>query len=542
MSKKFSNAKITNTKVLKTSETKDMSPLGSASVSDNVSLLRGFANEISKFKEASTANLAALIKARANVDVRFKDLLCNVESILSGSANQYEPFIDVNLVKTILRALKMFEEVLTADDIIDVAAGKNFYDSLDAPTDNFYYVSQFVRSPIEELITTEELSFGVNKEISSTVSSNELISIFQAKNIFDFTGTVIDSIYIEPRKVLGDSVSATSNIELLFDASRQFNDNVTTLSNITFDLDASLDDSLDIFDSTSLNVDKTFTDSISPTGIIALTPNKGITSTVGTVETYFFDIDKSLNDDAFAIDLVAVPDGVTFQLTKSATSIITVVDEYSADFDKSLSDSLAVFDGVNVSSSKIFNESLSTTEVLSIDITKLLNNMVTVVDNIVLLYDADRIISDSIISGDSITSKDISKSLFGDSTLTSDSIITLLSAGKSIFDIISILENIVLGLDKGVVDGVNAADAYVSHLSKTPLVDTTTASDFIVIFVGLSRVINDIISALDEVILNVDKSINELTVAADSGVALMQDYVEGFDYFGEDYVGITQSF
>ena len=334
-----------------------------------------------------------------------------------------------------------------------------------------------------------------------------------------------------------DSVTIThDNIDVFITSIREFEDNFNLTDNEARDIEKVLQELTNPTDELIHSLNKVFEDITTPQDITS--------QSVG----------KVLNDVATAIDLVNIPDGSTFNFIKTLASVeehATITDVLQRQFIaiRDFSDSTLASDFASIFLGYAFQETLIASDDPDFSLDKIINDSVALADFAQVLVDLGIVISDNFLPDDSDYIISMIKGL-DDSVVSADTI-TDLFVNKVFEETITVTDPLSMDNSKSISDQLNvtqfaqrsvgkffsntaaiqesapifnSSKAFLETLSSTDLLglnpikrfsETITVSEVIDILKGFGEVIEDNISAADQALFDIRKTLSDSINAED---------------------------
>jgi hypothetical protein len=431
------------------------------------------------------------------------------------------------------------------DTITTVNIGKGLFDtqSLFDQIQSFTFnkVLEDFANPIDLVSIPDGSTFQLNKTLRNTVLPNDLASL-----VWYFNRSFEDSV-----SNITDLITYIALGKSPFD--EQFvNDDLQSLR-----LDKALSEFIVGNDVYVITLNKLLAESLSVTEFAQLSFTKLVIDFVnGSDQLQFIDVEKVLNDDqsfvdtiqsfnvtklledfANPVDLVAIPDGSTFQLNKTLRNTVSLSDLASLVwyFNRSFDDTSNVTDYSVFDVTKSLNDNAAISEVYSLLFGKSINDLIATPDT--TLIDVNKNITDTQVVNDQsvlVTNKPVYEIVNSTDLKT----ISLLKVTSDLIENLS--DNEILNFNKGINDYEYALDNIQSFNITKLLQDFANPVDFVGIPDGstfqLNKTLRNTVSLSDTFNRYVDynRTNNEYLSASDSQtIGVIKSFADSITVFDE---------
>ena len=368
-----------------------------------------------------------------------------------------ETFTPNDLIQ--LNTARPFSESLTVSETLEILKVllSEFFDSFNAIDSTLSDINKALFDSVdaEDLIgIIDGSTYGLYKSLGDSLfATDNLLTSFETS--FNSQSSTQEEYLLQLTKQFLDILDAT---ELLrFSLQKTLQDNLNILDNSKLDFDASLTDLINKFDSTALGISK-----FAPleeifsleehsfnfnTGYLEqINPSESITYNMDfafSESQTFSEVIDILWDQGIILDEIVTPGDINaIDLIKDLTDIVNTIDL------------IGVPDGLTYNIAQSFNENVNSTESLSYAITSFFSSSTLISDT--LLADLSKDLQESLITGDA-TTFDINQGISDSASLNEEPVIsslipkvdqvttnsnTFMGLGKNLSDSLTFSENI----------------------------------------------------------------------------------------------------
>jgi hypothetical protein len=457
----------------------------------------------------------------------------------------------------ILQDSSIILDLVGVDDGITYGLHKYFYDQISVLDSTI--LDRILGTPPEQdsVGALESHILGFGKFLSDSLITSEL-STFSLSAVKTDLVEAIEIALLDVSKSLSDSSSSGDLVKIT--TNKNFTDSSSITETSVYELGKFLSESLLSSELPILSVSLVKTDSAAASEFVTLSPNKilvdSIASPTDAIDNIVFG--KNIFDNATALDLVLVPDGLTYSIAKSIADALnaTEVFQRQVDFSRGFTDSSTATESISLLAEfdRIFADSSTVTENSVYSVGKFLSDSSTATESVSLLAEFDRIFSDSsnvtettvynigkFLSDSSTATESVLlfaefDRIFADSTTATESILVSQGWVRSFADSASVSDTQLFVSGKGLrfdsdfILAIDSGDIFLSQGWGRPTGDSTSATEEISLVAEFNRLFADSSTATESTIFTIGLALEDSATIVDLvGVPDLATYTLGKD-------------